>query len=204
MHVERMPQPRLRRGMTLKSKTQPHLRCGMMLYISLPLQVLFMPWVTSDKYKWVTLAERRRLGDIEVKSSTRSGSFPANVAPLDQLDESLVQSLYLAAVQFSLSSNGLRLPQHIDSIRLLFEANQEVVAALDGKLLAAGYHQALAPRYKRQFSYLLTSFYEVNGDFPRLTKGSVRAVVVDAQYRIEIDSTKFRSLPLDEILQRIG
>jgi len=59
MHVERMPQPRLRRGMTLKSKTQPHLRCGMMLYISLPLQVLFMPWVTSDKYKWVTLAERR-------------------------------------------------------------------------------------------------------------------------------------------------
>jgi hypothetical protein len=60
MHAERMPQPRLRRGMTLKSKTQPHLRCGMMLYISPPLQVLFMPWVTSDKYKWITLTERRR------------------------------------------------------------------------------------------------------------------------------------------------
>ena len=38
-----MPQPRLRRGMTLKSKTQPHLRCGMMLYISLPLPMLFLP-----------------------------------------------------------------------------------------------------------------------------------------------------------------
>lgn len=144
------------------------------------------------------------LGDIEVKSSTRSGSFSANVAPLDQLDESLVQSLYLAAVQFSLSASGLRLPQHIDSIRLLLDADQEVVAALDRKLLAAGYHQALALRYKRQFSYLLTSFYEVNGGFPRLTKGSVLAGVIDAQYRIEIDSTKFRTLPLDEILRRIG
>src|SRR5271165_2216280 len=54
-----MPQPRLRRGMTLKSQTQPHLRCGMMLYISLPLPILFLPWVTSGEYKWVTLAERR-------------------------------------------------------------------------------------------------------------------------------------------------
>jgi uncharacterized LabA/DUF88 family protein len=45
--------------MTLKSKTQPHLRCGIMLYISLPLPMLFLPWVTSDRYKWGTLAERR-------------------------------------------------------------------------------------------------------------------------------------------------
>jgi hypothetical protein len=55
LHAERMPQPRLRRGMTLKSKTQPHLRCGMMLYRSLPLPMLFLPWVTSTKHNWVTL-----------------------------------------------------------------------------------------------------------------------------------------------------
>jgi hypothetical protein len=144
------------------------------------------------------------LGDIEVKSSTRSGSFSANVAPLDQLDESLVQSLYLAAVQFSLSDSGLRLPQHIDAVRLLLDADQEAVAVLEGKLLAAGYHQALAPRYERQFSCLLTSFYEVKGEFPRLTKGSVRAGVIDAQYRIEIDSKQFHTVPLSDILQRIG
>ncbi len=145
------------------------------------------------------------LGDIEVKSSTRSGSFSANVAPLDQLDESLgADPSILPRSNSACPPSGLRLPQHIDSIRLLLDADQEVVTALEGKLLAAGYHQALAPRYKRQFSYLLTSFYEVNGEFPRLTKGSVRAGVIDAQYRIEIDSTKFRALPLDEILQRIG
>jgi hypothetical protein len=27
-----------------------------MLYISLPLPMMFLPWVTSDKYKWITLA----------------------------------------------------------------------------------------------------------------------------------------------------
>jgi hypothetical protein len=27
----------------------------MMLYISLPLPMLFLPWVTSGEYKWITL-----------------------------------------------------------------------------------------------------------------------------------------------------
>ena len=54
-HTQRTPQPRLRRGMTLKSKTQPHLRCGMMLPLSLPRQILFLPWLTSAKHKWLIL-----------------------------------------------------------------------------------------------------------------------------------------------------
>ncbi len=54
-HAERKPQPRLRRGMTPKSQTQPHLRCGMMLYISLSLRMLFLTWSTSGEYKWITL-----------------------------------------------------------------------------------------------------------------------------------------------------
>ena len=143
-------------------------------------------------------------GDIEVKSSTKSGLFSANVATLDQLDESTVQPLYLAAVQFSLSGAGLRLPQHIDSVRLLMGSDQSVITSFEGRLLSAGYHQTLASRYQRQFSYLLSSFYEVCGEFPRLTKGSVRTGVVDANYRIEIDSARFSSLPLSEILERIG
>jgi hypothetical protein len=31
----------------------------MMLYISLPLPIMFLLWVTSGEYKWVTLAKRR-------------------------------------------------------------------------------------------------------------------------------------------------
>jgi len=55
LHAERMKQPCLRRGMTLKSQTQPHLRCGMMLYRSLPLPMLFLPWISSAKHNWITL-----------------------------------------------------------------------------------------------------------------------------------------------------
>ena len=143
-------------------------------------------------------------GDIEVKSSVRVGAFSANVGSLDQLDESLVQPLYLAAVQFSLSASGLRLPQHIDSVRDLLKADPAIITAFEGKLLAAGYHQVSAARYHRQFSYLLTSFYDVHGDFPRLTKGKVPAGVVDAKYRLEIDASKFAALPLNDVLKRIG
>ena len=45
--------------MTLKSQTQPRLRRGMMLYKSLPLPMLFLPWVTSSEHRWVTLTKRR-------------------------------------------------------------------------------------------------------------------------------------------------
>jgi hypothetical protein len=143
-------------------------------------------------------------GDIEVKSSVRVGAFSANVVSLDQLDESLVQPLYLAAVQFSLAASGLRLPQHIDSVRDLLRADPTVITAFEGKLLAAGYHQVSAARYHRQFSYLLTSLYEVHADFPRLTKGIVPAGVVDAKYRLEIDASKYVALPLNDVLKRIG
>lgn len=143
-------------------------------------------------------------GDIEVKSSIRVGPFSANVGSLDQLDESLVQPLYLAAVQFSLSASGLRMPQHIDSVRELLRPNTAAVAAFEGKLLLAGYHQVLAARYHRQFSYLMTSFYEIHGDFPRLTKGNVSAGIVEAKYRLEVDSAKFAALPLNDVIRRIG
>ena len=46
--------------MTCKNQTQPRLRRGMMLYKSSPIQILFLPWITSGEYKWITLLWRRR------------------------------------------------------------------------------------------------------------------------------------------------
>jgi Putative PD-(D/E)XK family member, (DUF4420) len=143
-------------------------------------------------------------GDIEVKSSTRVGLFSANVGSLDQLDDSLVQPLYLAAVQFGLSTTGFRLPEFIDSIRSLLQQEPSATTSFEGRLLAAGYHQISASRYHRHFSYLLTAFYEVSTVFPRLTKGNVPLGVVDAKYRIELDTSKLKSVALDDVLQRIG
>lgn len=143
-------------------------------------------------------------GDIEVKSSTRVGLFSANVGSLDQFDESLVQPLYLAAVQLSLSASGLRLPEHIDSLRKSLGADPEAVSNFEGKLLSAGYYQALEGRYHRHFSYLTTSLYEIKSSFPRLNKGNVPVGVVDASYRIEIDGSKFAALALSDVLHEIG
>ena len=143
-------------------------------------------------------------GDLEVKASTRTGSFSAMINSLDQLDETIVQPLYIAAVQFSLSAKGIRLPEYIQAVRDGLSSDLPALEAFEGRLLAAGYHQTMAPRYHRQFSYLVTHFYEVCGDLPRLTKGNVPLGVLDAVYRVEFDACKLKSIVLADILPRLG
>jgi hypothetical protein len=82
--------------------------------------------------------------------------------------------------------------------------NAAVVVALEKGLLAAGYHEYAALRYHRQFSYLMTSVYEVEGSFPRLTKGNVPSGVIDAIYRIELDVAGPQSPTMAETLLRLG
>jgi hypothetical protein len=53
----------------------------MMLYISLPLQMLFLPWVTSHEYKWITLPWRRRFSWQCAKDVSR----PASINAVDTL-----------------------------------------------------------------------------------------------------------------------
>jgi hypothetical protein len=143
-------------------------------------------------------------GDLEVKASTKSGPFSATIGSLDQLDETIVQPLYIAAVQFSLSANGFSLPQHIENVRQLLRHEPAMTVVFEGRLLASGYHKVSANRYHRQFSYLTTNFYEVNDSLPHLIKGKVPKGVTDAIYQIEIDATRSHSLDLQEVLQQIG
>jgi Putative PD-(D/E)XK family member, (DUF4420) len=143
-------------------------------------------------------------GELEVKTSTRVGNFAASISSLDQLDESLVTPLYLAAVQFELSPNGLRLPEVVEFIRDELKKDAFATQVFEYRLLAAGYHNHAAPRYHRQFSYLITDFYEIGSQFPRLTKGTVPKGVIEAVYRIEVDPSRFKSISLAEMLPRLG
>ena len=143
-------------------------------------------------------------GDLEVKASTRTGSFSAMIKSLDQLDETIVQPLYVAAVQFSLSASGTRLPECVQLIWDALSIDITCSEAFERRLLAAGYHQTMASRYHRQFSYLVTHFYEVCGDLPRLTKRNVPLGVLDAVYRVEFDACKLKCLVLADILPHLG
>jgi hypothetical protein len=144
------------------------------------------------------------LGDLEVKSSIRAGSFIASISSLDQLDETLVAPLFLAAVQFGLSTNGLRLPELAGVLTRELSENAEASKMFQGRLITAGYHDYAAPLYHRQFSYLITNIYEVGPLLPRLSRGTVPKGVVEAVYRIELDTTRLVSLTLADVLPRLG
>ena len=143
-------------------------------------------------------------GAIEAKASTRAGTFTAKIASLDQLDDTIVQPLYIAAVQYSLSSTGQSLPQYVNTLTRIFEEDAVDLRTFEERLLSAGYHSVAAPRYHRRFSYLVTNFHEVTTATPRLTRGNVPQGVVEAIYTVELDFAKLPNVALDDILQRIG
>jgi hypothetical protein len=143
-------------------------------------------------------------GAIEAKASTRAGTFTAKIASLDQLDDTIVQPLYIAAVQYSLSSTGLSLPQCVNVLTSVFEDDAVNLRTFEERLLSAGYHSVAAARYHRHFSYLVTNFHEVTKATPCLTRGNVPQGVLEAIYTVELDSAKLTNVALDEILQRIG
>jgi Putative PD-(D/E)XK family member, (DUF4420) len=143
-------------------------------------------------------------GEVEVKTSARVGAFCASVASLDQLDESIVNPLYFAAVQFTLASAGARLPEMVSSLVTDFGLSGDTLHLFRKTLLAAGYHDYAADRYHRQFSYLMTNVFEVGPSFPRLSKGNVPQGVVDAVYRVELDAASLQSRTLADVLPLLG
>ena len=143
-------------------------------------------------------------GELEVKTSTRVGAFSASIASLDQLDESIVNPLYLAAVQCSLATAGARLPEMVDSLVADFAISGEGLNLLHKALLAAGYHDYAAARYHRRFSYLMTTIFEVGQLFPRLSKGNVPRGVVSAVYQIELDTVSLQAKTLADVLPALG
>ncbi len=143
-------------------------------------------------------------GEIEVKTSARVGPFSASITSLDQLDESIVQPLYLAAVQFDLSAGGARLPELVTALVVDFKLSGDVLHAFGKGLLAAGYHEHAADRYHRQFSYLMTNLFEIGPSFPRLSKGNVPRGVVSAVYQIEPDAATLQSRTLADVLPLLG
>ena len=143
-------------------------------------------------------------GDVEVKASIRGGSFTASISSLDQLDESLVVPLYLAAIQFGLSASGLSLPDFVAAIAEDMRPDDVASRMFEGKLLSAGYHPYAAGHYHRKFKYLITNIYEVGPELPHLSKSSVPKGVVEAIYRVELDASRLQSIPLTAVLPRIG
>lgn len=144
-------------------------------------------------------------GAIEVKTTTSAGTFPAWISSLEQLDDSHLTPLYLAAHRICQIDNGSTLPDKIEEIRnSLTLSNPEVLPVFDLKLLQAGYINCLAGRYSRKYELVETRIYLVNEAVPRLIHATVPSGILRAKYEIDIESINSECLPLQQVLQSLG
>jgi hypothetical protein len=143
-------------------------------------------------------------GAIEVKATATVGAFPATISSLEQLDDSLINALFLAGVRFRLDPAGENLPQRVDRIRQLLQPDLTVLAAFDTRLLHAGFFPALSGRYSRAFIHQTTTIFRVEDGFPKITHGSVHRAIRKARYEIDLNLIDTTDISLSFVLPQLG
>ncbi len=143
-------------------------------------------------------------GAIEVKSTISAVGFTAKIGSLQQLDDSIRQPLFVAAVRLRQAANGKRLPDAVREMRAKAAPYPEAAWMLDDRLIAAGYFDAHEPLYVRAFEGSGTSMILVNSAFPKLTVATVPAGVTRAIYDVDLDKVASPSADLAEALKKLG
>ena len=165
------------------------------------------PTVTIDAWKG-PLDElqdfRVGTGAFEVKSTLSSRGFPAVIGSLEQLDDSLINPLYLVAVRLALGASGVTLPEKISDIRDSLTDDSPALACFNTRLLHAGYFNEFAERYIRRFTCTGSRLLRVCDDFPRLTRGSVAIAIREARYGIDLDLVPDGDIGLLDSLMQLG
>lgn len=143
-------------------------------------------------------------GAIEVKTTLSVTGFPARIGSLEQLDNSTRQPLFLAGVRLRQTESGQNLPGIIEAIRQNIKGSAEAERLLSERLLAAGYIDSHLDHYSRKFESAGTRIFEVTGNFPRMTSGTVPAGIMKAMYEIDLDKASGENVSIETALKKLG
>lgn len=143
-------------------------------------------------------------GAIEVKSTISAAGFTARIGSLEQLDDSVRQPLYVAAVRLRPLAKGQCLPDVIKFTRAKVLPYPGAVQMLAERLIAVGYFDNHAGRYARRFEAGSARLIEVTSAFPRLVGGTVPAGVARAIYDLDLDKVPGPNADLVEALKKLG
>lgn len=125
---------------------------------------------------------------IEVKSSLAKRHARIIIANEKQLDERAHDCLLLASVRLDESeAHGVALPDLVAEVRTRLKSLETAVRLFDEKLLQGDYLEVHAPLYSQKWKVASTSWFNVTGDFPRLTEANLPAGVGDIRYSIIAD-----------------
>ncbi|MCK6505276.1 PD-(D/E)XK motif protein [Myxococcota bacterium] len=148
---------------------------------------------------------RWRSGAMEVKTSSAPlGSFPARIGSIDQLDDTNVQPLFLAAVRVTEVESGRTLPEWVAGVRERLVGQDAALGTFNDRVLQGGYSDAQADRYTRRFEVRDVRIFTVNQVFPRLTRSTVPGGITEARYQMDLDLVRVPATDLPTALSRIG
>lgn len=143
-------------------------------------------------------------GAIEVKSTISPLSFPARISSLAQLDDAVLQPLFIVGVRLMQSAAGQSLPEVIASMTQAVSANQEASRLFKDKVFAAGYYIAHEGSYPRKFTITPPRVVEIKAGFPRLTLGTVPTGITEAKYSLDLEAPLRHTIGIDLALKKLG
>lgn len=143
-------------------------------------------------------------GAIEVKSTISPLSFPARISSLAQLDDAVLQPLFVVGVRLMQSATGESLPEVIASMTQAVLANQEASRLFKDKVFAAGYYIAHEGSYLRKFTTTPPRVVEIKAGFPRLTLGIVPTGITEAKYSLDLEAPLRHAIRIELALKKLG
>lgn len=123
---------------------------------------------------------------IEVKSSHKQDKL-VKISNVRQLDPAGFDALYLYYYSFAKSNGGPNtLPAQIDEVRAML-VGSPYLEEFESKLLNAGYNDADKENYKSSYTQTYEEAYQVNEQFPKITKSDVMEAILDVSYVIDLN-----------------
>ncbi len=142
-------------------------------------------------------------GAIEVKTTIAPAGFIARIANLDQLDDSLHQPLFVAAVRLAQLSEGATLPDLIDQVAGKLH-DPGATALFNSRLVSAGYMDMTRAEYTRRFRCSELTYRIIGTDSPRLTRSNVPATIHEARYSLDLDALPVAASTYADISNSLG
>jgi hypothetical protein len=142
-------------------------------------------------------------GAIEVKTTLAPNGFKAQINSLEQLDDALVQPLFLAAIRLNLNSSGITLPQQINNLRKTLCKTPEALAMLKSALLNVGFIDDNTDNYCRRFLTSEKRVMRIYDDFPRITSANIKNEIKKVKYEVDLDMIRGFDIDFLEALYQL-
>ena len=141
-------------------------------------------------------------GAIEIKS-TISNDLEVNISSLEQLDDTLVNPLYLMGLRLELSGDGINLNQIIEKLRCFFINDNLALDIFNGRLLHAGYYDDMSDEYTRKFNLLRIDSFRINESFPRIIKSMLLPEIIKAKYQVNLTSFTSNGTEFEDAISQL-